>query len=259
MKKRFQIILGIILGCILVCILVPVSILSASMNRIWNENPGGIWLSGYYLNYDPNPAYFPDYEMTCTITSCVEHIPLSKEINIPESIHAYRVTSIGYEAFSNSSMTSITIPNGVTSINVRAFDRCRNLTSVTIPDSVESIGASAFNFCVNLTSIALPDSIKSIGNQAFLNCDSLTNITIPDSVTCIANGVFYSCSSLTNITIPSSVKSIGDEAFEGCTALTSITFEGTVAQWDAISFGNEWRNNVPATEVICSDGIVTLN
>lgn len=237
MKKRFQIILGIILGCILVCILVPVSILLASMNRIENENPGGIWLSGYYLNYYPNPTYYPDYEMTCTITSCVEHIPLSKEINIPENIHAYRVTSIG----------------------TGAFDRCQNLTSVTIPDSVESIGASAFNFCVNLTSIALPDSIKSIGNQAFLNCNSLTNITIPNSVTCIANGVFYSCSSLTNITIPSSVKSIGDEAFEGCTALTSITFEGTVAQWDAISFGNEWRNNVPATEVICSDGIVTLN
>ena len=76
----------------------------------------------------------------------------------------------------------------------------------------------------------------SIGEDAFQNCTSLTSIEIPDSVT-----------------------SIGEDAFYRCTGLTSITFEGTVDQWNAITKGPSWNNDVPATEVTCSDGTVPLN
>ena len=103
-----------------------------------------------------------------------------------------------------------------------AFSRCTNLTSITIPDSVTSIGRKAFSYCTNLTSITIPDNVTSIGSAAFWGCASLTSITIPDSVTSIGSSNFYGCTSLTSITIPDSVTSIGSQAFFGCIGATSI-------------------------------------
>ena len=120
-------------------------------------------------------------------------------------------------------------------IYLAAFRSCYDLTSVIIPDSVTTIGGVAFSNCTNLTSVMIPDSVTSIGNDAFSNCTNLTSVTIPDSVTII-----------------------GDRAFSDCTSLTSIIFEGPVAQWNTINKDIHWYNIVPATEVICSDGVVEL-
>ncbi|MBO7224750.1 MAG: leucine-rich repeat domain-containing protein, partial [Bacteroidales bacterium] len=98
-------------------------------------------------------------------------------------------------------LTSITIPNSVTSIGEQAFRNCYDLTSITIGNSVTSIGNSAFYYCSSLTSIDIPNSVTSIGNLAFGNCSSLTSITIPNSVTSIGEWAFYNCSSLTYMTI----------------------------------------------------------
>ena len=108
-----------------------------------------------------------------------------------------------------------------------AFSYCSSLTSITIPDSVTSIGEYAFSGCSSLTSITLPDSVTSIGNSAFRSCSSLTSITIPNSVASIGNYAFYYCTALTEITIPDSVTSIGNYAFYNCTALTEINFNAT--------------------------------
>ena len=151
------------------------------------------------------------------------------------------------------------IPNGTTSIRDVAFFACKNLTSVTIPDSVTSIGEWAFTGCSSLTSVTIPDSVTSIGDSAFSSCSNLTSVTIPDSVTSIGDSAFSNCSSLTSVTIPDSVTSIGIYAFYYCGNLTSITFEGTVAQWHAIDKELTWNNKIPATEVVCSDGVVKLN
>ena len=152
-------------------------------------------------------------------------------ITIPDS-----VTSIGSYAFQYcTSLTSITIPDSVTSISAWAFWDCTNLTSITIPDSVTSIGANAFRDCTSLTSITIPDSVTSIDIGTFMYCTSLTSITIPDSVTSIGTYAFYYCASLTSVTIPDSVRRIGGEAFN-CTSLTTVYYEGTVAEWNAISF-----------------------
>ena len=139
------------------------------------------------------------------------------------------VTSIGNRAFRKcSSLTFVTIPNSVTSIGEWAFYDCSKLTSVTIPNSVTSIGNGAFAYCSSLTSVTIPNSVTSIGDDAFYNCKSLTSVTIPNSVTSIGEYAFNYCSSLTSVTIPNSVTSIGDYAFWYCSSLTSVTIGNSV-------------------------------
>ena len=159
---------------------------------------------------------------------------------IPSSLKEVTITggtTISYGAFDNcSSLTSITIPNSVTSIGSYAFDNCSSLTSITIPNNVTSIGSYAFYNCRSLTSITIPNNVTSIGSSAFYNCRSLTSITIPNSVTSIGNGAFSGCISLTSITIPDSVTSIGSSAFDDCISLTSITIPDSVTSIGAYAF-----------------------
>ena len=139
------------------------------------------------------------------------------------------VTSIGNSAFYEcSGLTSIVIPAGVTSIGNSAFYKCSGLTSIVIPDSVTSIGNSAFYGCSGLTSIIIPDGVTSIGGQTFCGCSGLTSITIPDGVTSIGNGAFAVCSGLTSLVIPAGVTSIAYQAFRGCSGLTSLVIPAGV-------------------------------
>jgi hypothetical protein len=179
-------------------------------------------------------------------------------VTIPES-----VTSIGQYAFRNcTGLTEITIPEGVTSIGNGAFQNCTRLTSVRIPEGVTSIGNSAFTSCSGLTSVTLPNSLTSIGENAFFDCSGLTNITIPESVTSIGNRAFSDCYSLTSITIPASVTAIGDGTFErsaygsGSMTLTSVTFaEGS--QLTTIG-GYAFYNCTGLTEITIPEGVTEI-
>ena len=90
-----------------------------------------------------------------------------------------------------------------------------SIKTVTISSGVTSIGRYAFSYCGKLTSVTIPDNVTSIGDRAFEVCSSLTSVTIPNSVTSIGDDAFYSCDNLTSVTIPNSVTSIGDSAFDG--------------------------------------------
>ena len=139
------------------------------------------------------------------------------------------VTTIGSYAFAGCDLlTSVTIPNSVTKIVDNAFEGCTGLTSVTIPNSVTYLGNYAFLDCSSLASVTLSNSIDFIGWCAFTNCVSLTSVTIPSSVKEIGEGAFSECTSLTSVTIPSSVTTIQSFAFQGCTSLTSITIPSSV-------------------------------
>jgi hypothetical protein len=128
------------------------------------------------------------------------------------------------------------ITDGYTSIGDSAFDGA-SLTSVTIPDSVTSIGNDAFLNCTGLTSVTIPDSVTSIGNQAFQNCTGLTSVTIPDSVTSIGYGAFVG-NNLISVTIGNSVTSIGNYAFAFSGNLTSVTLYEGIATFGSFVFLN---------------------
>ena len=143
------------------------------------------------------------------------------------------LTSVRGAFYNCSALTSITIPNSVTSIGGFAFDGCSGLTSITIPNSVTSIDSYTFQGCSGLTSITIPNSVTSIEYATFQNCSSLTSVTIPNSVTSIRDCAFESCSSLTSITIPNSVTSIGINAFSDCPGLTSINVDSGNKRFDS--------------------------
>ena len=124
------------------------------------------------------------------------NVVIPEEVNYMNRIR--KVTSIGESAFWHCSITSVTIPNSVTSIGRYAFEWCSRLTSVTIGNSVTSIGDHAFYNCNRMTSVSIGNSVTSIGNDAFLKCKGLTSVTIPNSVTSIGDYAF-DCENLATV------------------------------------------------------------
>ncbi|MCD8161397.1 MAG: leucine-rich repeat domain-containing protein, partial [Clostridiales bacterium] len=153
---------------------------------------------------------YSDYELTITGTGAMTDWSEANEVP--------------WYSYCNS-ITSVTIPDGVTSIGAEAFAYCESLTSVTIPDSVTTIGKYAFEYCTGLTSVTIPSSVTTIGNGAFRSCESLTSVAVPDSVTSIGNGAFSDCTGLATVTIGSGVTEIGSYVFSNCQSLTAITVD----------------------------------
>ena len=181
-------------------------------------------------------GYFDDFEYgVCIDEDGNKYIAITgynasnTDVVIPESINVNGeniiVKAIADNAFDRSSLTSIYIPDSVTTIGYSAFYSCSNLTTATISESSQltTIGESAFYNCSSLTSIYIPDSVTAIGSRAFYECSSLTSIYIPDSVTTIGSGVFFNCSSLTSIYIPDGVTTIGSGTFCPCSNLATVT------------------------------------
>ena len=125
------------------------------------------------------------------------------------------------------------------------------LTSITIPENITSIGRCAFSGCDGLTSITIPDSVTSIGSAAFENCSGLTSIVIPDSVTSIDHWTFQYCTGLTSATIGNGVKSISRYAFWDCASLKDIYFNGTKDQWNVIK---KIDSGIKNCTIHCTDG-----
>ncbi|MCL2245027.1 MAG: leucine-rich repeat domain-containing protein [Treponema sp.] len=147
-------------------------------------------------------------------------------IVIASTYNGKPVTTIKQEGFKGSPITSVTIPNSVTTINYGAFMNCTGLTSVTIPNSVIILGIEAFKGCSNLASVTIPSNITFIDNGVF-GSTGLTNVTIPSNITEIRQNAFLG-TKLTSVTIPSSVSEIGVAAFHSCTELASLTISDGV-------------------------------
>ncbi len=208
------------------------------------------------------------------------------DVTIPGTIKGLPVNVIGRRAFAECpGLTSVTIPDSVTSIDGYAFFCCSSLTSVRIGSGVISIGDDAF-YSTGLTSLYIPDSVASIGKEAFENC-SMTSVRLPASVTSIGDMAFGRCSRLTSITVdvnntnficsgdvlfdksmatllcfpagldgnyavPDSVTSIGDHAFY-CSGLTSVTMPDSVV---SIGKGAFW--NCSLTSVTIPDSVTSI-
>ena len=180
------------------------------------------------------------------------------------------VTSIGYSAFCDcSSIGSIDIPNSVTSIGEYAFDACGSLESLTIGKGVTEVGNNAFNSCDSLNAVYITDlaawcKIKfangygcnplSCAKNLYLNNEPVANLVIPDGVTSIGDYTFYGCTSLKSVTMGDSVTSVGDSAFSGCNALVVVIMGSGVTSINECAF---YRCNA-LSSVIVGSGVTSI-
>ena len=125
-----------------------------------------------------------------------------------------------------SSIKTVVIGAGVTSLGKYTFYGCTSLTSINIPASVTSIGNYTFSKCSGLTSIEIPASVTSIGDNAFWDCSNLATVTFAEDSQLATIGIsaFSSCRGLASVEIPASVTSIGDNAFHYCSGLATVSF-----------------------------------
>lgn len=120
-----------------------------------------------------------------------------------------------------TSITSVVISDGVTSIGAYGFYSCKQLASVSLPDSLTTLGKSAFVSCSNLSSIAIPSGVTAIPDYCF-DSTGLVSFVFPDGLLSIGNGAFSDCNSLVSVDIPSSVTSLGYRAFYCCAKLAYV-------------------------------------
>ncbi|MDE5885346.1 MAG: leucine-rich repeat protein [Oscillospiraceae bacterium] len=199
----------------------------------------------------------------------------AENITIPAEINNVPVTGISSHAFSNSGITSVSIPDTIISIPMSAFYKCENLTSVDLPSGLTQIGSEAFKACTSLKNITLPDTLTTIDSRAFegaglteitipgsvsnvtgfYGCHNLTNVVIQEGATAINYDAFTCCRSLTNITLPSTITQIATRAFASCDALESIALPESLTTLQSYAFAG-CRS---LKEIILPDSLVTLN
>ena len=165
---------------------------------------------------------------TACVVDCEED---AKRVAIPSKIKSegktYVVTEVGASAFKYcKKLTSIKLPDSVSTIGSKAFAYCYKLQSVNIPDGVTKIEDQTFLECGKLESINIPDGVREIGTEAFYCCEKLTSIKLPDGLTTIEDHAFTYCVGLTKVKIPESVTEIGRGIFSACDNLESIEFPG---------------------------------
>ena len=129
----------------------------------------------------------------------------------PTATHTYGgMSSISAEgaAFQGTSITSITLPSTLTSINTCAFINCSQLKTVVLPETLKSIGWGAFAYCSSLSEINIPNSLQSFSTWSFGGCSSLKNISIPQNITSFPESVFRNCG-FESFDIPDNITSLG--------------------------------------------------
>ena len=162
----------------------------------------------------------------------------------------------GIERFPNIEILSLN-GSSITELDLRYNLKLKSLscqdhqlTTVLLPNTLTSIGGSAFSGCSSLTEINLPASLTSIGEGTFWSCSSLTEINLPDNLIWIGESAFESCSSLTEINLPANLTSIEESAFSGCSSLTKVTCHALVPpKLNGFSDGTIENLYVPAESI----------
>jgi len=192
------------------------------MTAVWVENSSYTSDELYYS--------FIHEEDGVVITGVAE---TKEDLVIPETLDGANVVGIGDNAFANSGLVSLTLPDTVTRIGKSAFAGS-TLASLTLPDSVVAIGDRAFQNCAYLTEMDLPDTLSSLGEGAFDGCRQLKSISLPTSLETLPAHALAHCLNLKELAIPAGMTELDLSALTGCTRLTAIHVDESNAAWKSI-------------------------
>lgn len=208
MSKKMK----IILSCVISAVLLTGAIIGLVLGLTKNRSVF------YYLKLEQEVG-----SETYTIKSASKK--LKGKVVIPETYKGKKITKIDDKAFYKSNITSIILPDSITSFGVSAFAYSQKLEKVKTPANLEVIGQSCFVKCEKLKSFEVSEATKDIGSSAFNSCESISSIVLKNNVENIQRGAFRNCKSLTTITIPASVTNIGGPLFTYCNNLVEIKVE----------------------------------
>jgi len=201
---------------LLVCL--PISIMAQTV-----INSDGI---RYLLEDDHALIGRQDKELAgaIVIPSCISYDGKSYNVTgfvAPTNLIAWSSNTVTCEggAFQDCQITSIVLPNTITSINAGAFAGCQNLSKIVLPEQLANIGAASFANCSALKEISIPSTVTSFGSSSqygfvsytFGNCSSLKTINIPDGVNALCEGCFMGCD-LDSLYIPEEMKTLADNS-----------------------------------------------
>ena len=183
----------------------------------------GIAARGATIDVD-SLRYTLNTDGTATVSSCL-YLSTS-EITIPQTVNDgtqdYTVTKIGDSAFYGKSfVTSVTFPSTLTTFGRYSFSRT-GLTSVVIPEGVTTLTFELFSYCDQLTSVTIPEGVTTMERGVFYDDDLLNGVVLPSTLTTIGYHAFGRCIGLTAITIPANVSIIDEYAFQYCSNLATI-------------------------------------
>ena len=185
-------------------------------------------------------------------------------VTVPATLGGLRVSTVGYDAFSNASVNTVVIPEGVTTLEEESFAMCGYLTRIDLPASLTAVGYNPFSWSQSLTDIRLdpgnsafrvengalirnsddtlicmalgwsatscrvPDGVRVIGENAFICYWDLTDVELPQGLVELDDWCFGFCESLTALTLPDGLQSIGAYAFSDATALRTVDVPSSV-------------------------------
>lgn len=206
----------------------PGSVPEKTINTLPVKEQNDYQLS-YSLSYDGNSYMVSGYSGT------------PRFIDIPDNYEGMPVSGIGEFAFAGcSALQSVVMPDSVTSIGKDAFAES-GLVSVLIPDSVTTIGEMAFSMCRNLQQVKIGTGVTSIGKSAFTET-AVSEVVIPDGVENIGDSAFRKCANLRKLTIGTNVQSIGNLAFDECTLLEQINWNVVASSVEGLNDGNVFKS-----------------
>ncbi len=262
----------------------------------------GIAARGATIDVD-SLRYTLNDDGTATVSSCL--YLSTADISIPQTVNDgtqdYTVTKIGDSAFygksfvtsvtfpstlttfgrysfSRTGLTSVVIPEGVTTLTFELFSYCDQLTSVTIPEGVTTmergvfyeddllngvvlpstlttIGYHAFGRCIGLTAITIPANVSIIDEYAFQYCSNLETVDLkPQTMTTIGRNAFDSCEKLTAFHVPEGITTLGQDVFYGCKAMQELSLPSTLTSIGYRTF----YNCISLPSVTIPEGVTTI-
>ena len=199
---------------------------STTGNIVANRLTSGDWSGNFEFAINVNKElaaglYDADGKMVCTWEE--SGIDVSK--NYTSDCYLSDPDAVYWKLRTKPEVTSIVIPDSVTSIGNYAFMMCSNLTSITIPDSVTRIGEGTFSGCEGLISITIPESVTNINRYAFKDCSALTNVTF--KITSGWTSVYYGY----DIENPGAFDPVTDDLTDTSIAAKTLTGNKVAHQW----------------------------